>query len=65
MSRRTDSRTSSWAICLLTIPEDSHHAGIGEVAHLPQAQMMLKHRDPQMVMMYDHGRENLGHNTVN
>jgi integrase len=30
-----------------------------------QVQMMSKHRDPKMVMRYDHGRENLDQNAVN
>lgn len=30
-----------------------------------QVQMTSKHKDPKMVMRYDHGRENLEQNAVN
>jgi hypothetical protein len=30
-----------------------------------QVQMMSKHKDPKIVMRYDHGRENLEQNAVN
>jgi integrase len=30
-----------------------------------QVQMMSKHKDPETVMRYDHGRENMEQNAVN
>ena len=33
--------------------------------HQRQVQMMSKHRDPKIVMRYDHARQNLDENAVN
>ena len=46
--------------------ESVHYGGVLEPLYLQRhVEMVSKHRDPKIVMHYDHGRENLDQNAVN